>query len=86
MGLLAEVFATLTERGLLSVPDPQAAYLFIWMIQAKSATETFFLGSAAAGTEVELLAQADEGARVFLADYPTKPDSNAKGPTRVRHR
>jgi hypothetical protein len=68
--LLAEALATLTDKGLLAVTEPeQAANLFTWLVIAIPANRVAFLGDAAAGAESELLAHADEGARVFLAAY-----------------
>jgi TetR/AcrR family transcriptional regulator, mexJK operon transcriptional repressor len=68
--LLADALQTLTDRGLLSVPDPErAAYLFTWLYVSIPANRAAFLGDSAAGSRSELIQYADEGVRVFLAAY-----------------
>jgi AcrR family transcriptional regulator len=68
--LLADALQTLTRRGLLAVDDPQrAAYIFTWLIASIPANKVAFLGDAAIDPPDELIAQADEAARVFLAAY-----------------
>ena len=83
VGLLAKAFATLTQRGLLAVADPeQAAYTFAWLVVAVPSNRVAFLGDGAAGSQAELAALADEGARIFLAAY-----GNPNAPTgQARHR
>jgi AefR-like transcriptional repressor, C-terminal domain len=68
--LLAQALSTLTARGLLAVADPdRAAYTFTWLIVGVPANKVAFLGDAAVDAQQELLAHAEEGARVFLAAY-----------------
>lgn len=68
--LFAETLKTLTDRGLLAVPDPErAAYLFTWLVVSIPANRAAFLGDGAVGSDAELIAHADEGARVFLAAF-----------------
>ena len=58
------------RRGLLNVKNPeQAAYTFTWLIVSIPSNRAAFLGDGAVGSEDELMALADEGARVFLAAY-----------------
>jgi TetR/AcrR family transcriptional repressor of mexJK operon len=75
--LFAQTLETLTARGLLAVTDPdRAAYVYTWLIISIPANKVAFLGDAAVDPEPELLAHADEGARVFLAAYgPREPRS-----------
>ncbi len=70
LGLFADALRTLTRRGLLAVADPdRAAYTFTWLIVSIPANKVAFLGDSAIDTPEELIAQADEAARVFLAAY-----------------
>ncbi|PDP86641.1 TetR family transcriptional regulator [Glycomyces fuscus] len=68
---LAESFARLGERGLLSVgDDPQrAASHFNWLVMAEPVNRVMLLGDGAIPTEAELCQHAQEGVRVFLAAY-----------------
>ena len=68
--LFADTLRTLTRRGLLAVEDPyRAAYIFTWLIASIPTNKVAFLGDAALDPPDELIAQADEAARVFLAAY-----------------
>jgi TetR/AcrR family transcriptional regulator, mexJK operon transcriptional repressor len=68
--LFAATLKTLTDRGLLAVEDPgRAAYIFTWLIISIPANKVAFLGDSALDPPDELIAQADEAARVFLAAY-----------------
>jgi TetR/AcrR family transcriptional regulator, mexJK operon transcriptional repressor len=68
--LLSQALNTLTDRGLLAVADPdRAASIFTWLIVSIPANRVAFLGDAAVGAQQELIAHAEEGARVFLAAY-----------------
>jgi TetR/AcrR family transcriptional repressor of mexJK operon len=70
VGLLAQTLATLTQRGLLAVADPErAAYLFTWLVISIPSNRVAFLGDGAVGSPAELDALAEEGARIFLAAY-----------------
>ena len=77
--LFADTLKTLTDRGLLAVNDPdRAAYIFTWLIISIPANKVAFLGDSALDPPNELIAQADEAARVFLAAYrPDTPTSNS---------
>jgi TetR/AcrR family transcriptional regulator, mexJK operon transcriptional repressor len=75
IGLLAEAFETLTDRGLLAVAEPvRVAHLFTWLIIAIPANKVAFLGDIAVDPEHELLDHADEAVRVFLAAYGPPSD------------
>ncbi len=70
VGLLAQSLTTLTRRGLLNVKNSeQAAYTFTWLIVSIPSNRVAFLGDEEVGSEEELMALAEEGARVFLAAY-----------------
>lgn len=70
MGMLAQLFATLAERGLLRIADPQeAAIHFNWLVMAEAVNRAMLLGDAAIPSEAELRQQAESGVRVFLAAY-----------------
>jgi len=70
LALLAGTFKTLTERGLLRTPNPErAAYLFTWLYVSIPANRAAFLGDSAAGSRAQLIEDADEGVKVFLAAY-----------------
>ena len=70
LGLLANTLRTLTRRGLLAIDDPDhAAHIFIWLVNSIAATKVAFLGNTALDPTDELMAHADEVARVFLAAY-----------------
>ncbi len=70
LALFADALRTLTRRGLLAVTDPdRAAYTFTWLVVSIPANKVAFLGDSAIDTPQELIAQADEAARVFLAAY-----------------
>jgi TetR/AcrR family transcriptional repressor of mexJK operon len=68
--LLAESFATLTDRGLLATPDPErAAYMFTWLVVSTPTNRVAFMGDSATYPPEELAELADEGTRVFLAAF-----------------
>jgi AcrR family transcriptional regulator len=70
LALLADTLGTLTDRGLLRVDDPErAAHIFTWLIISIPANKVAFLGDGAVDSVPELIAHADEAARVFLAAY-----------------
>jgi AcrR family transcriptional regulator len=80
LALFADTLRTLTDRGLLAVEDPdRAAYIFTWLVISIPANKVAFLGDSAADPPDELIAQADEAARVFLAAY--RPDRPAPSPS-----
>jgi AcrR family transcriptional regulator len=81
VGLLAEALATLTQRGVLAIADPeQAAYIFTWLVVSIPSNRVAFLGDGAVGSAAELTALAEEGARVFLAGYGDQAGSRDRLP------
>ncbi|WP_040684521.1 TetR/AcrR family transcriptional regulator [Nocardiopsis halotolerans] len=67
---LAESFARLADRGLLSLEDPlRAASHFNWLVMSEPVNRAMLLGDEAIPSVEELCAHADEGVRVFLAAY-----------------
>lgn len=69
---LAEVFATLTKRGLLRTEDPLlAAEHFNWLVLSIPLNKAMFHGSTTTFAKKDLQRWADEAVRVFLAAYGT---------------
>lgn len=70
MTMLATVFQSLGERGLLQVDDPRvAAEHFNWLIMSAPLNQAMLLGDEAIPSEAELRRNAEAGVRVFLAAY-----------------
>jgi len=67
---IARVFATLAERQLLTVDDPQlAAQHFNWLVVSVPLNKAMFHAADDRFGPEELQRYADEGTRVFLAAY-----------------
>lgn len=67
---LADCFAALAERGLLTVPDPAlAAGHFAFLVLGRSLDRALFHGDDATGTPAERDRLADAAVTVFLAAY-----------------
>ncbi len=76
IGLLAESFATLTQRGLLKTPDPSlAAEQFTWLSVATFVNRATLLGRTAGFKERELDVIATEAVATFLSRFG--PDAPA---------
>ena len=70
MAMLAKVFQSLAERGLLQVDDPNvAAEHFNWLIMSAPLNQAMLLGDEAIPSQAELRRNAEAGVRVFLAAY-----------------
>jgi AcrR family transcriptional regulator len=70
MAMLATVFQSLAERGLLQVDDPNvAAEHFNWLIMSAPLNQAMLLGDDAIPSQAELRRNAEAGVRVFLAAY-----------------
>ena len=70
MAMLATVFQSLAERGLLQVDDPNvAAEHFNWLIMSAPLNQAMLLGDEAIPSQAELRRNAEAGVRVFLAAY-----------------
>ena len=70
MAMLATVFQSLAERGLLQVDDPNvAAEHFNWLIMSAPLNQAMLLGDGAIPSKAELRRNAEAGVRVFLAAY-----------------
>lgn len=79
--LFADTLKTLSDRGVLAVSDPErAAYIFTWLVISIPANKVAFLGDAALDSPDELIAQADEAARVFLAAYGRRRSEDTAAP------
>lgn len=67
---LGELFARLTERGLLTAHDPVvAAGLYNWLIMGGPVNEAMLLGDQAVPTQKARRSHVREAVRVFLAGY-----------------
>jgi TetR/AcrR family transcriptional repressor of mexJK operon len=76
IGVLAEAFARLAERGLLRLDDPLlAAQHFNWLVMSIPLNEAMLLGRDEGPPAADLERYADAGARAFLAAYGTKSAS-----------
>ena len=74
MKTLAGIFEQLTARGLLKASDPMlAASHFNWLVMSDALNLAMLLGDDAIPKSSELKRQAEEGVRVFLAAYGTRP-------------
>lgn len=70
MTMLATVFQSLAQRGLLQVGDPRvAAEHFNWLIMSAPLNRAMLLGDEAIPSKAELRRNAEAGVRVFLAAY-----------------
>lgn len=73
LGILADMFERLAERGQLEIEDPMmAASHFNWLVMSAALNQAMLLGDAAIPKPDELRRQAAEGVRVFLAAYGKK--------------
>jgi TetR/AcrR family transcriptional repressor of mexJK operon len=73
LAVLAESFATLACRGLLTLTDPErAAYLFVYLVVSIPLNRASFLGDTATYTDRELDELATEAVRIFLAAHHAK--------------
>ncbi|WP_232498525.1 TetR/AcrR family transcriptional regulator [Agromyces humatus] len=70
IGMLAAMFARLTERGMLHADDATAAATaFNWLVMGESLNRAMLLGDAAIPSTAERRAQVRAAVRVFLAAY-----------------
>jgi AcrR family transcriptional regulator len=70
MGLLAEAFARLADRGALELDDPElAAAHFNWLVMSAPVNRAMLLGDAEIPSATELDRYADSGVRAFFAAY-----------------
>lgn len=73
LGILAEMFERLAQRGQLEIEDPMmAASHFNWLVMSSALNQAMLLGDEAIPKPDELRRQAAEGVRVFLAAYGKK--------------
>jgi TetR/AcrR family transcriptional repressor of mexJK operon len=73
IGILADMFSRLAERGLLTIDDPVvAASHFNWLVMSEALNRAMLLGDQAIPKPAELRRHAEEGVRVFLAAYGRK--------------
>jgi TetR/AcrR family transcriptional repressor of mexJK operon len=71
---LSSALARWTDRGLLSIADPQAAASHLnWLLMGEPVNQAMFLGDGAIPGPAALRRHAAEGIRVFFAAYGT-PD------------
>jgi len=67
---LSSALARWTDRGLLSIADPQVAASHLnWLVMGEPVNRAMFLGDAAIPGKVALRRHAAEGVRVFFAAY-----------------
>lgn len=70
LSALADMFESMSDRGLLTIDDPLvAASSFNWLIMAEPLNRAMLLGDGAIPKPAELRRHAAEGVRVFLAAY-----------------
>jgi TetR/AcrR family transcriptional repressor of mexJK operon len=70
LGILANIFTGLAERGLLVIDDPMtAAAHFNWLVMSSPLNQAMLLGDDAIPGPRELRRHAQSGVRVFLAAY-----------------
>jgi TetR/AcrR family transcriptional repressor of mexJK operon len=73
IGILADMFSALADRGLLVIEDPVvAASHFNWLVMSEALNRAMLLGDQAIPKPAELRRHAEEGVRVFLAAYGRK--------------
>ena len=70
MAAMSALFGRLSDRGLLTVADPDtAASHFNWLVMSAPVNDAMLLGNDAIPGDAELRRHAAEGVRVFLAAY-----------------
>ncbi|GLQ56702.1 TetR/AcrR family transcriptional regulator [Devosia nitrariae] len=73
LGILAQMFERMAERGQLEIEDPMmAASHFNWLVMSAALNQAMLLGDDAIPKTSELRRHAAEGVRVFLAAYGRK--------------